>query len=210
MARHVLDHHDGVIHQNADREDQSEQRDPVQRVTIEVEDRERERERHGNGGGDNACFPQTEDDPDQQRDREDGNHHVEQKFIRLLTRRLAVIARNYDIDIAWNQRALQQLDLLNHLISYRDSISAFAFSDGDRDCRQHILLCCSGGRCIPLLCRSGSVKNIIGRLFRTVFNSRHIAQVHGAAVGNTDNHIAYFFGGLQEASGLDEKLAVAR
>ena len=29
VARHVLDHHD-VIHQNADREDQGEERDPVE------------------------------------------------------------------------------------------------------------------------------------------------------------------------------------
>ena len=38
----VLHHHDGVVHQDADGEDQRKQRDPVQRVAVEVKNGQRE------------------------------------------------------------------------------------------------------------------------------------------------------------------------
>ena len=46
----VLDDDDRVVDQDADREDEREERDPVERVAVEVEDEQRERQRDGNGG----------------------------------------------------------------------------------------------------------------------------------------------------------------
>ncbi|MGJ3244259.1 MAG: ArsR/SmtB family transcription factor [Opitutales bacterium] len=43
MALDVFHHHDGVVHQDPDREDQREEGDPVQRVSVQVEDQEGER-----------------------------------------------------------------------------------------------------------------------------------------------------------------------
>jgi hypothetical protein len=40
MADDVLDHHDGVVNQDANGEDQRETGHPVQRVAIQVEDGE--------------------------------------------------------------------------------------------------------------------------------------------------------------------------
>ena len=40
MAHDVLDHHDGVVDQDADGEDQREQCDPVQRVAIQIKNRQ--------------------------------------------------------------------------------------------------------------------------------------------------------------------------
>ena len=38
MPHDVLHHHDGVVHQDADGEDQRKQRDPVECVAVEIED----------------------------------------------------------------------------------------------------------------------------------------------------------------------------
>ena len=48
MPRHVLDHYNRVIDENADRKDEREERDAIQRVAIEIEDGESQRERHWN------------------------------------------------------------------------------------------------------------------------------------------------------------------
>ena len=47
MPHDILDHDDGVIDQDADGEDQREKRNPVERVSVEIEDQQRQRE----GGG---------------------------------------------------------------------------------------------------------------------------------------------------------------
>ena len=49
MPHDVLDDDDGVIHQNADGEDEREERDPIERETVEVKDQQRQRERGGDG-----------------------------------------------------------------------------------------------------------------------------------------------------------------
>ena len=51
MPDDVFHHHDGVIHQDADGEDQREERDAVQREAVEVEDQQRERQRGRDGDG---------------------------------------------------------------------------------------------------------------------------------------------------------------
>ena len=45
VADDIFDHNDGIIDENADGEDQSEQRDPVQSVSVQVKDRTRVRAR---------------------------------------------------------------------------------------------------------------------------------------------------------------------
>lgn len=49
MADYVFDDDDGVVHEDADGEDQREERDAVERVTVEVKYEEREREGRGDG-----------------------------------------------------------------------------------------------------------------------------------------------------------------
>ena len=52
VAHDVLDDDDRVVDEDADREDQREERDAVQRVAVEVEDEQRQRERDRDGGQD--------------------------------------------------------------------------------------------------------------------------------------------------------------
>ena len=49
VAIDVFYHHDGVVHQDADGEDEGKQGDAVQRVAQQVVDKKRQRKRHGHG-----------------------------------------------------------------------------------------------------------------------------------------------------------------
>ena len=69
MPDDVLDHHDRVVDQDADREDQREERDPVERVAEQVEDQERQRQGRGNGDRDHHRLAPAEHEQDQERDR---------------------------------------------------------------------------------------------------------------------------------------------
>ena len=46
MADDILHHDDGVVHEDADRKDQREERDAVEGVAVEIEDQQRQAERH--------------------------------------------------------------------------------------------------------------------------------------------------------------------
>ena len=69
VPHHVLDHHDGVIHENADGEDQGKQRDAVDGVTQEIEHRHGKRERDRNGQQHHARFAPSQKECDEKSDR---------------------------------------------------------------------------------------------------------------------------------------------
>ena len=88
----VFHHHDGVVHQNADREDQGEERDPVQRVAVQIEHGKRERECHRDGEEYDEGLAQAQRDGDQEADRDHRDQHVQQQFVRFLGGGFAVLA----------------------------------------------------------------------------------------------------------------------
>ena len=63
----VLHHHDRVVHENADREDQREERDAVEGVAVEKEHEQRQRQRDRNGGQYHRGLAPAQNQPDQRR-----------------------------------------------------------------------------------------------------------------------------------------------
>ena len=70
MAVDVLDDDDRVVHQDADREDEREERDAVQGVAEEIEDEEREGEGHGHGDEDDDGLAPPEKEGHEEHDGE--------------------------------------------------------------------------------------------------------------------------------------------
>ena len=91
VADDVLHHDDRIVHQDADGEDQREERDAVQGVAIEIEHEERERERDRNRDQHDGRLAPAEGQPDQRRDREDGEQHVPQQFVALVGGGLTIV-----------------------------------------------------------------------------------------------------------------------
>ncbi len=73
VARYVLDHHDGVVHDETGRDRQCHQRQVVQAVARCVHDREGadKRQRHGEAG-DDGCRDIAQEEIDHQHDQNDG------------------------------------------------------------------------------------------------------------------------------------------
>ena len=101
VADDVLDHDDGVVHQDADGEDQGEEGDAVERVAVEVEHQQRQGQRAGNGDADDDRLAPAQRQEDEQRDADHRDAHVEQQFVGLLLRRLAVVAGDGDLRRRW-------------------------------------------------------------------------------------------------------------
>ena len=96
VAGDVLDHHDGVIDQDADGEDQREQRDPVQRVAHDPGGKERQQDGHRDHDGHHDRFAPADGEQHQRDDRDGGKAEVEQKLVGLFVRGFAVVAGDLD------------------------------------------------------------------------------------------------------------------
>ncbi len=87
----VLDHHDGVVHQDPDGEDQGEEGDPVQRVAVEPVDQEGQGQRHRHRHQDHDGLPPPQGEPDQDHHAERRHQDVEEQLSGLLGGGLAVV-----------------------------------------------------------------------------------------------------------------------
>ena len=123
----VLDHHDRVVHQNADGEDQREERNPVERVAVEKEHQQRQREGHGNRDKHDQRFPDPKREGDEDTEPNHGNQHVVKQFVGFFRRRIAVVSRDREIEIAGQQRGTHDGELVLDLVRHRNGIGALPF-----------------------------------------------------------------------------------
>ena len=131
VAHDVLDHHDRVVHQDADGEDQREERDPVERVAVEVEDEQREAERHRDREHDDQRLAPAEEEQDEHGHAEDGDAHVQEQLVRFLARGGAVVAGDRHPHVGRDERALEAVDLPHHGGHDVDRVRAGALGDAE-------------------------------------------------------------------------------
>ena len=74
-----------------------EERDPVQRVAVEIEDGQGQRKRHRDRQQHHARFAPAQRQRDEQRHRERGNQEMLEQFVRFFLGRFTVVARDGDI-----------------------------------------------------------------------------------------------------------------
>ena len=189
MAHDVFQHHDGVIHQKTDREDQREQRDAVQRVAIEIEDRQRQRQRHGNGDKYDERFAQPQRDGDQHAHRNYRDQHVPQQFVGFLGRSLAVIPGNGYSNVPRNHAALQRLNPPQHVIRDHHCVGSFAFRNRD------------GHRRIEPSARG--IPHVLAGFFAAIADIGHVAHEDGFAVRHARHHAAHILRAAQELAGFE-------
>ena len=92
VAGDVLDHDDGVVDQDADREDQREQADAVERVAHEPRGEEREQDRGRDDDRHHERLAPADGEGDQGDDRDRGEAEMEEELVGLLVGGLAVVA----------------------------------------------------------------------------------------------------------------------
>ena len=135
VAHHVLDHHDGVVDENADAEDQREERDAIDGVAEEVEDRHGERQRDRNGQQHDARLAPPEEERDEKRDGQRGQQQMLEQFVGLGLGRLAVVARGGHVHVVGNADALHLVHALEDRVGDVGGVGALALGHGDGDRR---------------------------------------------------------------------------
>ena len=199
MSMHVFHYHNRVIHQNPDGENQGEQRHAIERKAPRPRSKQRRHQGQGDRRANNRRFTSTERKVHQRHHGERGENQLLNQFHRFVVRGRAIVARLSDRHVRRNHGVVQLFDAAHDLIGHINCICAWLFRDAHGDggvfaeCRiRHI-------RVIRRL----SVPHIMRRRRRTIAHIRHVAQIHGVTVGNTDNQLGDILCIAQMRAGFD-------
>ena len=200
----VLHHHDGIVHQDAYREDQREQRDPVDGEAQQPGTQNRKQQHHRNDqqhheGG----LERTKRRPHQQEHETGGHEQLEDQIVDLLVGALAVVAGDADLHIVGDQTAAQRVDPLDHIVGHRHAVGAFLFRHRDGDCRH-------GDSAIRRLgSRTGIKRHGLARVFRALAHCGYIVHIHRHAVVIADLQRVDVIHGRQEGTGHHHAVGAA-
>ena len=129
----VLDDDDRVVDENADREDEREQAHPIDGVAHHPGGEEGQEDRRRDDDQDHHALAPADRRRDENDDRDRRQRKVEQEFVRLLVGRLAVVARDRDLEAGRHDAALDRLQPLHHVFGDADSVLALALGDREAD-----------------------------------------------------------------------------
>ena len=194
VARNVLHHHDGVVHQDSDGKDQREQRDAVEGVSVEVEDGERQGERHGNREEHDQRFAKAQRDGDEQAHRNHRDEHVQQQFVRFLLRGFAVVPRDGDRDVGWNHAAFERLNAREHVFGNLDGIGPLALRYGDGHGRIELA--------------PGGVTDIFAGLLAAIGHLGDVAHENRLVVNGCYDDVPHVVRGAEKLAGLQQILLI--
>ena len=120
---------------------------------------------------------------------------MQQQFVGLVRRGLAIVARDAQRHITRDHRALEQIDFTQNFFSDGDGVRAGAFGNAQGHRR--------------FLDSLAAVQDILRGLFSSINDLSHLPQIDGAAAENAHHHVAHVFRRLQKGAGFHKHLAVA-
>ena len=131
VTNDVFNDDDGVVDENADRENQREQADAVDRIAHHPRGEHRQQNGRRDDDEDDDAFAPADHQHDESDDRESGEREMKQQLVRFLGRGLAVIARDRDFEIVWNDAALGRFEPAQDFGRHHDGVGAPALGYGD-------------------------------------------------------------------------------
>ena len=140
MAGDVLHHDDGVIHQNADGEDQREQADAVDGVAHQLGGKEREQDGGRDHHGRHQRLAPADGEGDQHHDGDGGKAEMKQQLVGLVVGGLAVVARDGDIEVGGDEPPAHVLQARQQVLGHHHGVGAGPFGKGDADRRHAVPL----------------------------------------------------------------------
>ena len=173
MPGDVFDHDDGVVDQDADREDQCEQADPVDGVAQQVGGEEGQQDRRRDDNRCHARLAPADGEADQDDDRQGGQAQVEQQLIGLFVGGSAVVPGDRHIQAVGKQRAPQRLDARQDLLRDDDGVRPLALGDREADRRSFA----------PAVVRARIAPGVGLVLARRLDDAGDIADIDGLAPG---------------------------
>ncbi len=201
----VFHHHDGVVDQDADREDQREQRHAIEREAPGPGGKERRRQRQHDGDADDQRLAPAEGGPHQRDDRERGEDQLLDQLVGLVARGVAVVARLDDLDVGGNQLAFQLRDTLDDRVGDRRGVFAGLLRHRDGHRREF-------GTGLVALARA--VPDVLRRQVGAVGDPGDVGQDHrpaaAAPVGaHADDQLGHVAGVREELPGAHVDVDVA-
>jgi hypothetical protein len=143
----VLEHHHGVVDDEADRERQAQQGEGVEREAEEVDDRDRAEERHGDREDDvERARERAEEEPAHEGGEDQREPELDVDVVDRLLDEARLVEEHLDLH-AVGQARLDLGDALAHPRSDRDCVRAALLEDAERLERRAVEI----GRAVPVL-----------------------------------------------------------
>ena len=197
MPVDVFHHHNGVVHQNADRKDQRKQRHAVEREAPGPGREQGGRQGQNHGGAHNHGLAPAQRKTDQQDDRTSGKRQFLNQFVGLFRRCFTVVAADGDFHVGRNHRVAQGVQPRTHGARHVHGVFARLFGHRQGDSGVD-----ATGRGPGVGTARGVPHVALGQL-RTGLNARHFAQVNRQALVNAHHEVAHILRRAQELSGFN-------
>ena len=205
VALDVLHHHDGVVHQDADGEDQREEGHAVQGVAGQEVDEEGQGEGDRHRDADHQPAAPAHGQGDEGHDGQGRDEQVLDQLVALLARRLAVVARDVHADVRGKQLRTECLDLGQGLLGEGGRVRARALGESEG----HGGMLDAGGVFRGRGPRPAGEGYDRGRLVGPIHDPRHVAHVDGPAGLHAHDHAADVRSAPEERAGFEAYLAVS-
>ena len=191
MAVNVFHHHNGIVHQNTNRENQGKQGHPVQRKTPGPGGKQGGGQRQNDGGAHNHRLTPTQRKSHQQNHRTCGEPQFLDQLVGFFCGGFTIVTGDGGLDIGWNDSIVQFLDACPDRARHIDRIGARFFGDrqGQRrvhTARTHTLFSSGRRRGCPR-----RVPDVAQRQLRTGLDPSHFSQIHRQALADTHHQVTH-------------------
>ena len=200
VARDVLDDDDGIVDENADREDEREQADAIERVAHDPGGEEREQDRRRDDDGDHDRFAPADGDGDENDDRDGGEAEMEEKLVRLLVGGLAVVAGDRHLDVGREDLAMHLVEPLDDVLGDDDGVGAGTLGDGERH----------RGDALEAVARLADVGHPVLVGLGDQLHVGDVAEIDRPPVAGGDQQVLDLGNGLQRLAGDQRQLLAVR
>ncbi len=199
----VLHHHDGIVHQDPDGEDQREQRHAVEREAIGPGSEQRDRQRDHHGHTDDEGLAPAQRDPDQDDHRGGREDQLLDQGVRLVVGGHPVVAGDGRLDAVGDIGPAQLIQALDQGVGDIRGIGPRLLGNrhGDRRVALARARSIAGGRAM-------GKAHVLGGIGRPLHHLGHVLQVDRTAVVHPDHQPGKGLGLGNEVAGLDQDLLV--
>ena len=201
----VLHHHNSVVDQDADRENQREQRHAIEGESPRPrgEQRCRQGQQYCRTNDQGLAHPQREQH--QQHHRGGGENQLLDQLLRLVIGSGAVVAGDAYFDAFRQHAVLQGVDTGDDFFGDIDCVFARLLGNGECHCRVSPAIFC-----ITLPTRAGAVPDVLCGLVGAGDDGGHIVHVDRACLRHADDELTDVFGTGQKGACLHQDFLVVR
>ncbi len=199
---------DGVVHEQAEGEDEGEEGDTVDGIAEEVIEEEGDGIGDGDGEADDEAFAPAHGEGDEADNGQQAHGEVHDEVVDLFVGGLAVVAGDGGGNAFGQEGGAQVVEHVVDLPGDADGVAAFFLGDGDGDGVGGFAGFQAAGIRHGRGGGAGGEAGIGVQLVGAVHDLGDVAQIDGSVLVHADHQAADFVGVVEEGAGLDGDFAV--